>query len=188
MFHSVHVDDRRSITTIHAALTAAALVIAGVGTVHGQPTDRARSAHEVSTSAALDKKALTGSWVDTVMFPPEIGRPPLKSLVSFHDDGIMTYSDQGTVTIEPPTVFSSGRGVWKQLDKRTFAYTAVGLISNLSGNLVGYLKTRGIYTLSQSGNEYSGTTVAEVLDTDGAPLFPAIEVTNAGRRIQLEVP
>ena len=91
--------------------------------------------------------------METVTFPPESGRPPLKSLGSFHDDGTMVCSDQGNVTTEPPTVFSSGHGVWTHLEKRTFAYTALGLISDLSGNLRGYLKARGIYTVSQSGND-----------------------------------
>ena len=99
----------------------------------------------------------------------------------------MVYSDQGNVTTEPPTVFSSCHGVWTHLEKRTFAYTAFELISDLSGNLVGYLKVRGIYTVSESGNEYSGTTFAEVLDADGNVLF-SVDVTNAGQRIQLELP
>lgn len=176
MFLAAHIHRHGLVTAITAAVMASALVVAGAGTVNA------------AKDVAPDKKALAGSWVDTVTFPPGDGRPPLKSLVAFHDDGIMTYSDQGTVTLEPPTVFSSGRGVWRHQDKRTFVYSAMGLISDLNGNLVGYLKTRGIYTLSPSGNEYSGTTVAEVLDADGNPLFPAIEVTNAGRRIQLELP
>ena len=83
----------------------------------------------------------------------------------------MVCSDQGNVTTEPPTVFSSCHGVWTHLEKRTFAYTSLELISDLSGNLVGYLKVRGTYTVSTSGNEYSGTSFAEILDTDGNVLF-----------------
>ena len=177
MFLAAHIR-HGLVTAITAAVMATGLLVAGAGTVNA----------DAAKSVAPDKNALTGSWVDTVTFPPEAGRPPLKSLVAFHGDGIMTYSDQGTVTLAPPTVFSSGRGVWRHEDKSTFVFSAMGLISDLNGNLVGYLKTRGIYTLSPSGNEYSGTTVAEVLDADGNPLFPAIEVTNAGRRIQLELP
>ena len=176
MFNSAHTSRRSPATTIVATMVlATSVVIAGASTATAQ------------SGGTPNKKALIGSWVDTVTFPPETGRPPLKSLVSFHDDGIMTYSDQGTVTIEPPTVFSSGRGVWRHLEGRTFGYTALGLISDLSGNLVGYLKTRGIYTMSQSGNDYSGTTFAEVLDADGNVLF-SVEVTNVGQRIQLELP
>jgi hypothetical protein len=87
----------------------------------------------------------------------------------------------------PPTVFSSFYGVWTHLKERTFAYTGLELISDLSGNLVGYLKARGVYTVSQSGNEYSGTTHVDVLDAEGNVLF-SVDVTNTGQRIQVERP
>jgi hypothetical protein len=45
------------------------------------------------------KKTLVGSWVETVHF--NNGRPDLKSLVSFHADGTMMSSDQGSVTLGP---------------------------------------------------------------------------------------
>jgi hypothetical protein len=70
------------------------------------------------------KKTLVGSWVETVHF--NNGRPDLKSLVSFHADGTMMSSDQGSVTLgptPPPGVSSSGVGAWTQLDWHTFAYT-----------------------------------------------------------------
>ena len=133
------------------------------------------------------QKALVGSWLETVTFPPETGRPPLKSLGSFHDDGTMVCSDQGAVTTDPPSVFTSCHGVWTHLKHRTFAYTSVELISDLSGNLVGYLKVRGTYTVSPSGNEYKGSSFAEILDTDGNVLF-SVNVTNTGQRIQVELP
>lgn len=136
-------------------------------------------------SSAPTHKALVGSWLETVAFPPETGRPMLKSLVSFHDDETMVCSDQGAVTTEPPTVFTSCHGAWTRLENGTFAYTSLELISDLSGNLVGYLKVRGTYIVAQSGNEYSGTSFAEVRDTDGNVLF-SIDVTNAGQRIQIE--
>jgi hypothetical protein len=136
-----------------------------------------------------NKKALVGSWVETVTFPPESGRPQLKSLASFHDDGTMVCSDQGAVTTEPPAaaVFTSCHGVWTHLEQRTFAYTVLELISDLTGNLVGYLKVRGSYTVSQSGNEYTGISFAQVLDADGSVLY-AVEVINAGQRIHVELP
>lgn len=142
---------------------------------------------EASNDGTPKKKALVGSWLETVTFPPESGRPPLKSLVSFHGDETMVASDQGGVTTDPPFVQSSGHGAWTQLNKRTFAYSVLYLFSDLSGNLQAYLKVRGVYTVSQSGNEYNGTSFAEVLDTDGNVLF-SIEVTNAGKRIQVELP
>ena len=83
-------------------------------------------------------------------------------------------------------VFSACHGVWAHLDNRTFAITAYELISDLSGNLVGLLKFRGTYTVSPSGAEYTGTTVAEILDTDGNVLT-SVTVNNQGRRIQVEL-
>jgi hypothetical protein len=176
MLCSIQKDGRRSLPATIVGTVMAALVIAGAGNAAAQSAD-----------GGPGRKALVGSWLETATFPPEVGRPPLKSLVSFHDEGIMTYSDQGAVMLEPPIVFSSGRGVWQHLQKRTFAYTSFGLISDLNGNLVGYLKARGIYTMSESGSQYSGVTFAEVLDTDGNVL-QSVEVTNAGQRIELELP
>lgn len=174
MFDSAHSSRRASAGMIIATMAlTASFVIAGAGTVNAQTPN---------------KKALIGSWLETVTFPPETGRPPLKSLGSFHDDGTMVCSDQGAVTTtEPPSVFTSCHGVWTHLKKRQFAYTSFELISDLSGNLVGYLKVRGIYTVAQSGDEYSGTSFAEILDTDGVVLF-SVSVTNAGKRIQVELP
>jgi hypothetical protein len=106
MFHSAHMRRRASTTTITTMAFTAALLIAGASTLSAQTPN---------------KKALVGSWVETVWFPPEFGRPPLKSVGSFHDDGIMVFSDQGSVTMEPPTVFSSFQGIWTHLEERTFS-------------------------------------------------------------------
>ena len=135
--------------------------------------------------------------METVTFPPESGRPQLKGLVNFHHDGTLAVYDQGnvTVTLDPPSgpptgvtgaVFSAGNGAWTQLNRRRFAYTQLELISDLNGNLIGFLKVRGIYKLD-SKNEYSGESLAQVLDTDRNVLF-SVTVKNAGRRIPLELP
>jgi hypothetical protein len=137
------------------------------------------------------KKSLVGSWLETVTFSPETGRPPLKSLVIFHDDGTTLASDQGSVTLgpnPPPGVSSSGVGAWTQLDWHTFAYTNKELLSDLSGNLTGFLKVRGIYTLSGSGDEYTGTSYFELLATDDKTVQASGNVTNAGKRIRVELP
>ena len=100
----------------------------------------------------------------------------------------MVCSDQGAVsTAEPAGVFTSCHGVWAHLEKRKFGYTTFELISDFSGNLVGYLKVRGVYTVSESGNQYTGVTLAQILDTGGNVIF-SVEVTNAGQRIILELP
>jgi hypothetical protein len=138
-------------------------------------------------AGATDKKALVGSWLETVTFPPQTGRPPLKSLGTYHADGTMTCSDQGGVTTDPASVVTSCHGAWTHLEERTFAYTSLALISDLNGNLVAYLKVRGIYAVSASGNEYQGTSFAQVLAPNGNVLF-SVDVTNAGQRIQIELP
>ena len=174
MFQSRYTQRRTSITTLALMSTIAALIVGSVN-VRGEAVP------------VPQKKALIGSWVETVTFPPEAGRPPLKSLVTFHADETMVCSDQGSITLEPPTVFTACHGVWKHLQGHTFGYNQVELISDLSGNLLGSLKVRGVYTVSDTGNEYAGTSFAEVLDADGNVLFSA-EVTNAGERIQFDQP
>jgi hypothetical protein len=84
------------------------------------------------------KKSIVGSWVETVTF--DNGRPDLKSLVSFHADGTVASSDQGSVTLDPPTVSSNGAGAWTQQDWHRFAYTELELFSDLKGDLTGFLK------------------------------------------------
>jgi hypothetical protein len=112
------------------------------------------------------KKTLVGSWVETVHF--DNGRPDLKSLVSFHADGTSFASDQGTVVLPPDPharVSSSGVGAWTQLEWHTFAYTNEELFSDFSGNLKGFFKVSGKYTLTGSGDTYKGTSTFEVFDT-----------------------
>lgn len=178
MFHAVHSRRRASATTLTAIAVAASLLIAGAGAPAGL---------EASDDGTPRQKALVGSWVETVTFPPEAGRLPLKSLSSFHADGTITCSDQGSVTLEPASVFTSCHGAWRHLEKGRFAYTAFELISDLSGNHVGFLKVRGIYIVSPTGNDYTGNTFAEIFDTTGTVLY-SVSVANAGRRIQVELP
>ena len=175
MLNASHNYRRASAAAVIAAIAlTASFVIAGAG--------RAEAG-----DASPNKKALVGSWLETVTFPPEAGRPPLKSLGTFHDDGTFQCSDQGSVTLDQPAIFTSCHGAWKHLEQRTFAYTSVELISDLSGNLVGYLKVSGVYTVAASGNEYDGTSFAEISDPDGNLLF-SVGVTNAGKRIVVELP
>jgi hypothetical protein len=120
------------------------------------------------------RKSLVGSWLETVNFLDGVmkGRV-LKSLVSFHDDGTVMSSDQGSVTTDPTTaaVTSDGIGAWTQLDWHRFAYTELSLFSDFGGNLTNFLKVSGTCTLV-SENEYTGTSFFEVLDADQKPLAP----------------
>ena len=158
MYHSAptHRARPRRITTM--AMTAF-LVIAGAGARPSQPDGKP------------NKKALVGSWLETVTFPPESW--PSAAQVSRHLSRRRNHGLQRSRCRhpDPPTIFTSCHGAWTHLEKRTFAYTSLELISDLSGNLVGYLKVRGIYTVSPSGNEYTGTSFAEIVDPDGNVLF-----------------
>lgn len=180
--------DRELMTRL---INGASITRLAAGATHGgraAVTDAKASAlPEAANNGTPPKNALVGSWLETVTFPPESGRPQFKGLVTFHGDGTMGNSDQGSVIADPPSVSTSGHGVWTPLAQRTFAYTQLELISDLSGNLVGYLKVRGIYTVAQSGDEYTGNSFAEVFDTTGNVLF-SVDVTNAGQRIQLDLP
>ena len=177
MYHSAPTHRRLSTTTVTTMAMAAFLVVAAAGGANAQ----------ASNDQGPKKAALVGSWLETVTFPPEAGRPPLKSLASYHGDGTMVCSDQGAVTTDPPSLFSSCHGAWTHLENRTFAYTSRELISDLSGNLLGYLKVRGVFTVSASGDEYTGSSFAEIVDVDGNLLF-SVGVTNAAERIKPELP
>ncbi len=145
-------------------------------------------AQEAEQGGLPKKKAIVGSWLETVTFSGEGAPPPLKSLSTFTADGGLVVADQGNVTTEPPeraAVFSAGHGAWVHLRGRTFAWTVLELISDFNGNLSGILKVRGQYTVNKSGNSYSGQFKAEITDTAGNLIFSG-EGTNEGQRIQVE--
>lgn len=130
------------------------------------------------------KRAIVGSWLETVTVEGEGGRS-FKSVGTFFEDGNAAFSDQGNVTTDPPMVFSAAHGPWVHLRDRTFAWTFLELISDLEQNLLGTLKIRGEYTVDESGNKYSGRFRAEAVDTSGNPIF-SVEGTNKGERIMVE--
>ncbi len=146
--------------------------------------ETAPAVQEADQGGPPKKKAIVGSWLETVTFSGG-ARPPLKSLNTFIEDGNLVVADQGNVTTEPPAVFSAGHGAWVHLGGRTFAWTVLELISDLNGNLFGTLKVRGQYTVNKSGNSYSGQFKAEITDTAGHLIF-SFEGTNEGQRIQVE--
>ena len=145
---------------------------------------RSGSTAVIEQNNSSTKKILVGSWVETVTFAGGV-MPPLKSLVIFSADGTMTVADQGNVNLTAGQLFSAGIGAWIAQGDRTFSWTVVELISDLSGNLIGTLKVRGTYSVDDSGNSYSGVFLAEVKDRTGNVLF-SVGGTNAGQRIVVE--
>ena len=164
-------------------LLAAGMAVVSTGIVSAQSIT---ILPRIGLLGEFTKKSLVGSWVETVKFK-DGSRPDLKSLVSFHADGTSFASDQGTVTLDPPSVSSSGVGVWTQLDWHTFVYTNEELFSDLSGNLTGFLKVSGIYRLTGSGDTYKGNSTFMVFDTN-SNLLAKGEVENDGVRIRVEQP
>lgn len=131
-----------------------------------------------------DKKAIIGSWIETVTFSGSDPMPPLRSLVTFAADGNVLVADQGAVG--PASAFSAGHGTWVHSGGRSFEWTTVELIySTTDGELIGYLKVSGRYSVNESGNSYAGEFHATVSAPDGTVLFTA-QGTNAGTRILVE--
>jgi hypothetical protein len=143
----------------------------------------ARNGRDRSDNTASTKKAIVGSWIETVTFSGPGSPPPLKSLVTFSADGTMAVADQGNVNLSAGTVFSAGHGSWVAQGDRTFSWTVVELISDLNGNLMGTLKVRGTYTVDETGNAYSGVFKAEVNISGNTFSF---EGNNEGARIRVE--
>jgi hypothetical protein len=171
------------------ALLAVGMTVVLTGTVSAQSF-----LPNVGMLGEFKAKSLVGSWVETVEFldGPMKGRI-LKGLVIFHDDGTVMSSDQGDVTTDPPptSVTSDGVGAWMQKDWRTFLYTEKSLFSDASGNLTGFLKVSGTYTLRPSRDAYTGTSFYEVLDPNEKSLPPPNgpvtgTVSNKGERIHVE--
>jgi hypothetical protein len=131
-----------------------------------------------------DKKVVVGSWLETITFGGSDPAPPLKSLVTFFEDGNMLVADQGAVS--PGVVFSAGHGSWTHRRERTFAWSSVEIMYDpATGALVGYLKVSGVYTVDIGGNEYDGTFAATICAPDGTVLF-SVDGTNSGNRILVE--
>ena len=137
-----------------------------------------------SDGTASTKKVIVGSWIETVTFSGVGVPPPLKSLVTFSADGTTTVADQGNVNLADGTVFSAGHGSWIAQGERTFSWTTIELVSDLSGNLIGTLKVRGTYTVDESGNAYTGSFKADLTIFGNVLSF---EGTNEGTRIQVEL-
>src|ERR1700730_709226 len=167
------------------ALLAVGMTIVSTGVVNAQ-----WYLPKVGFLEEFRKKSIVGSWVETVTFYN--GRPNLESLVSFHADGTLMASDQGSVVLPPDQhegVSSSGVGAWTQLDWHTYAYTNKELFSDFKGNLTGFLKVSGIYTLDHSGDTYAGYSFFQVYDASNPPgLQDSGFVTNKGERISVELP
>lgn len=154
-----------------------------------EPEEAAQEDSQASQGGLLDilarlKKAIAGSWLDTVTVA---GGPTFKSLSTFTQDGGVMFTDQGDVITEPPNphVFSAGQGVWVHQGGRTFGQTTLQLVSDLKGNLLGVLKLQATITLNQSGDAYSAVWKATFTNPAGNPIA-SFQGTIEGQRIKAE--
>ena len=138
------------------------------------------------------KKSIVGSWEELVRFPSDIPIPQQRAVMSFHDDGTVISTGQGSVMFNTDptqaTVESDGLGAWVQLDWRTFGYTNVAVRSDLNGNLLGFFRVRGVYQLDSSGNRYTGHSYYQFLGPNHEDTGPDGWVCNDGVRITVEAP
>ena len=149
------------------------------------PTQEASQAGLLNIAAQSKKaNAIVGSWLDTVTVT---GGPTFKSLSTFTEGGCWIFTDQGDVITESdfPHVYSAGQGVWVHQGGRTFSQTAVQLLSDLKGDLLGINKVRQTLTLNESGDAYSVVWKADFIDPAGN-LIGSVEGTIESRRIKDE--
>jgi hypothetical protein len=155
----------------------------------GAAIDQDERAQEASKSELRDhreqqKKAIVGSWLDTVTIT---GGPTFKSLSTFTGSGSVLLSTQVDVITEPPIsrVLSPGHGVWVYEGRHTFSRTHLQLFNDLRGNLVGIIKVQATITLDQSGDAYSAVLKARLTDPAGN-VIGSSEGTIEGQRIKAE--
>ncbi|MGH9873257.1 MAG: hypothetical protein ACRD9S_12450 [Pyrinomonadaceae bacterium] len=142
------------------------------------------AAREQGNEGSPKKKAIIGSWMETVTISVP-GNPSFKSLSTFTADGGLTVADQGNVNLATDTLYSAGHGSWVNLEGSTIAWTVLELVSDLNGNPMGVLKVSGEYTVDESGDSYTGHFKADQVDTNGTLVF-SVEGTNEGHRIKVE--
>ena len=106
--------------------------------------------------------------------------------------GLMTFANGGTMseTAAPPAaplplpvaiVRSAGHGVWQRLNWEN--YTAAFIIQRLNpdGTFAGWIRSRGTFQLSESGNEITSTGSTEVLDPSGTVVTTGCFTSNGTR-------
>ncbi|MFZ0710682.1 MAG: hypothetical protein WAM53_11630 [Terrimicrobiaceae bacterium] len=176
--------DHEMLTRMMSGATAGRTTKSQSGSIAATLRAEIRALSKKGAHFGASSNSLVGSWLEKVTFDSSPDRV-LQSLVIFNDDGTTESNDQGSVTTDPPWVFSSGVGVWARLGNRTFAYTLLQFVSDLNtGELIGCLKVSGTYKL-KSDDEYIGRSYYKLSVGD---LEVQGWVSNEGDRICLRLP
>jgi hypothetical protein len=145
-----------------------------------QATDQ-KSVTEPQTASLDGKKmAIVGSWLT----PLGIG---IRVVNSFTSDGIALGSGQADVSLMPelPTL-TPQHGVWKYLGGRQFAVARVAVQYDVpTGEYRGLIRIQVSLTVSDTGDEFSGTSTVKIYDADGN-LVDTLSFPIQGERIKVE--
>src|SRR5438132_1222235 len=89
------------------ALLAVGMAVVSTGVVNAQWL-----LPKVGLLGEFRKKSIVGSWEELVRFPPGVPISQQRAVMSFHDDGTVVSSGQGSVMLNPPpgSVESDGLG------------------------------------------------------------------------------
>ena len=158
-----------------AGLVVACLVVALSATV-------ARS----QEAGQSPKKALEGSWKDTVTpGPAPIPLPPtFEAIVTYVPGGGLVESDNLAV---PGSIAGTGQGAWEHAGARQFRLAFTKYLFTTQGLPLGSVRITAKISLDASGDEYTGQGTMETLSPTGAVIF-AIPLTTHGVRMRAEEP
>jgi len=127
-----------------------------------------------------NEQGLVGSWnLEVSLRDCETGTV----FVSF--PGMSTYNKGGTMqqTAVPEPGFTAlpGHGVWKRQNGRQYSAVFQFFNFNLDGTFAGRVIVRSAISLEQSGNRYTSTDTAEVLDANGNLIIRGCSTSTATR-------
>lgn len=112
---------------------------------------------------AAPSEEIRGVWLTVITPGPACGCPPETFLTVFNPDGTVD-----GITVDPTS--GGGKGVWARVGNREFSQTSITLFKDAKGNLSGYAKVTGKFTLSPTLDQATGTGTSEVFDPSGKSL------------------
>ncbi len=117
------------------------------------------------------KRSIVGTWQTSVT--PRNCQTGVPVAPAF--PGLLTFNEGGTLT-GTSTAVSSVYGVWERKDGlqqnlftpiKQYSFAFISLRYNATGTFIGTQKVRQTATLGASGNDFTSTGTAEILDANG---------------------